>query len=235
MEFYSRVTTGTLSKPDYLIETIVKTYRSGYREDAQNFSRISQKRITGTNTLPLYDKKRKLEYFAYETLPGFDIFLVDMIGATKLPNTIFNPNYLNRFDFRFVENTRFDSDTVCVIEYDDQGFKQSKERSFGGKLHISTRTLAILRHERRIGRNVYDVIYKPIGNHYFPYFIKSIHKAVHANSTVDVIHEAYITKVVTQNPEVFLTHFNQKDWHLLDVPFDKTYWDFNYPLQQENK
>ncbi|HRG07850.1 MAG TPA: carboxypeptidase-like regulatory domain-containing protein, partial [Cyclobacteriaceae bacterium] len=153
MEFYSRVTTGPLDKPEYLSETIVKTYRSGYRENAQNFSRISHKRITGINPLPLYDKKRKLEYFAYENLPGFDVFLVDLIGGTKLQGSIFNPDYFKRLEFRHLENTRFENDTVTVIEYDVNGFKPDNERSFRGKLYISTRTLAILRHERRIGRS----------------------------------------------------------------------------------
>lgn len=230
MEFYSRITTGSVNTSNYLVETIVKTYRLGYKEGGQNFSRITQKRVTGINPLPKYDKKRKLEYFAYENLPGFDVFVIDMIGSTTLPNTVFNPDYFKRLEFRHLENTRFEKDTVFVIEYDANGFKQEGERSFRGKLYISTRTLAILRHERSIGRNYLAVIYRPMDGYYFPYFIKSIYKAQGA-SAIDVTHEAYITKIITQNPDIISTHPDQKNWHLDDVAFDINFWETNYPVK----
>lgn len=223
MEFYSRLSAGDSLKPQYRVETIVQTYREGYKEGAQNFSHIVQRRVTGENPLPVYDKKRKMTYFSYESNPSFDVFLADMIGAgSKFSHTIFNPKFFERLTFRLNDVTAFEGDTVVVIEYDPKNFRSEQDRGIGGKLYISTKSLAIVKHERKIGRNYYDVIYRKYGETYYPYFIKSTYSL----GKTRIINESIILKILTEHLKVISAH-NQgnANWHLDDVVYDEKFWN----------
>jgi len=233
MEFYSKVSVFDSVKTSYVQETIVKSYREGYVSGAENRSRIEEMRVTGNNPLPVKDKKRNIDYFGYELLPTFDVFLVDFIGAGTTYNyTVFNPQYFKRLEFRQVGISNFEHDTVIVIQYDQKSFKK-EEGSLGGTLFISTRNLAIVKHERRIGKNYLEVIYKDYNGNYFPYFVKTIYPEKKEGKVfkLNIVHEAYITKVETDNIEVIPEKAwpPNSSWHLVDVPYNKAFWDKNYP------
>jgi hypothetical protein len=234
LEYYSKISTRDSIKLLHLVETVSKAYREGYKENAENFAEIREKREEGVNSFPSHDKTRDLEYFRYEILPMFDLFLVDMIGVgQKFKYTVFNPDYLVQLEFRQKEITRVDSDTVMVIEYDKKDFRKGPdEGKLYGALYISINNLAIVKHVRRIGKNYLEVIYKKQGEHYYPYFIKTIYpeRSVKGVFTLFITHEAYVKKITVDNIEkVKRNHDVNKNWHMEDVPYHKEFWDKYYP------
>lgn len=234
LEYYSKISTKDSIKVWHVVETVSKCYRDGYRENAQNFAQIREKRVNGTNLYSAYDRKRNMDYFPYEGLPMFDLFLVDMIGTGKKFNfSVFNPDYLERLEFKQKEITRVGFDTVIVIEYDTKKFrKEANETKLDGTLYISVNNLAIVKHVRRIGKNYTEVIYKKQSDYYYPYFVKTIYpeRKVKNVFTLTITHEAYVNKVILENIEkVKRNHDGDKTWHLEDVPFNKGFWDRYYP------
>jgi hypothetical protein len=234
MEFYSRVSVhdGANTSFSFLMEAIVKSYRKGYYEGALNKSKMIHQRTTGQPVLTSYDKKRKINYFWYESLPMFDLFVVDMIGVgSKLKYTIFNESYFKKLEFKLTGISLFESDRVFVIEYNKGKMNEDSDEAFSGRLYLSVTDLGILKHERRIGKNYHEVIYKKQNGNYFPYFIKSVYPDGKKKDayTLKVVHESIITKVITEQVEEIA--FGPTDWHLDDVPYSKSFWEANYPLQ----
>ncbi len=234
MEFYSKIIVKDSAKTYYVVESIVDTYRKGYTEGAENYSKMIEKRETGECPLaPLYDKKRQVNYFSYENLPLFNIFLVDLIGSGRKYNyTVFNPDYFNKLSFGWLSSTIFDGDSVNVISYHPKGLKPKNELDRrDGILFISGKSQAILRHQRTIGKISLDVSYRQWGDHYFPYFIKSIYPVSEKGKSYGVILEIYVKKISTQNIRVYDKNSNKKDWHLSDVQYNSNYWESHYPIQ----
>lgn len=234
MDYYSRVATYDSIRIINLIETVSKCYRQGYGEGAQNYSEVYEKRVSGDSVLQNWDKKRKMNYFTFEMLPQFDIFLTDMIGVGKKFNyTVFNPDYLNKLEFKEIETTIVDSDPVIVIEYAEKySSKEPHKTKLYGALYISANDLAIVKHVRRIGKNLLEILYKKQEGYYYPYFFKTVYP-VNPNRKGDfklkVIHEGYIKKIDTKN--VTIIGQSKEDWHLQDVPYRKEYWDKYYPMR----
>lgn len=229
MEYFSSLAVkDTTGQGKYLQETIVRSYRAGYREGAVNQSMILEKRTTGLNVLPAFDQKRNIEYFIYESSPGFDVFLADLIGTgRKSKFSVFSSDYFKRLEFRRSGSAVFEKDTITIVDYDLKNFRSEEERGFSGRLYISTRNLAIIKHERKIGKINLEVTYRAYGGKYFPYFIKSIRpeKKVGSSYTLIVVHEAYIQKVETENVVSVSNAQMMNGWHLDDVPYRKEFWN----------
>jgi hypothetical protein len=236
LEYYSKISTLDSTNVINLIETVSRCYRTGYKNGAQNFAEVLEKRISGDSVLRKLDKKRQMTYFIYELLPQFDIFLVDMIGVgNKFNYTVFNPEYLNKLEFRLTNTTQVDSDTVMVIEYDEKNFKKEPHRTkLYGALYISISDLAIVKHVRRIGRNNLEILYKKQNGQYFPYFFKTDYQWTGEKGNeplLRVTHEGYVKKIVTQQVQV--VDRPQANWHLEDVPYRKEFWEKYFPKRKE--
>jgi hypothetical protein len=233
MEFYSRVSENDGVTSWFLMEAIVKSYRKGYFEGALNRSSIIHQRTSGKPTLTRFDKKKKIDYFLYESVPMFDVFVVDMIGVgSRLKYTIFNENYFKKVDFKLTGISTFEGGHVFMIEYGKGEAIDGDLEVFNGRLFIATDDLGILKHERRIGKNYHEVIYKKNHGKYFPYFIKSIYPERKEGNTyrMSITHESLITKVVTEKVED-VPNGLLMDWHLTDTPYVQSFWDANYPLK----
>lgn len=231
MEFYSRIITRDSVKVLHTVETIARGYREGYKENAQNITEVIQKRVSGKAVITSYDKKRKMEYFRFEMLPMFDVFLVDMIGAGDQFNySVFGPKYFKKLEFKQKGRTQMDADPVAIIEYDQRNFKKdSIEVKLYGALYISLKDFAILKHVRKIGKNYLEINYKNQGGHYFPYFIKTnypVNKMPNRTFAYEITHEAFVKKIVTDPVKAITRNLN---WHLEDTPFDKDFWNKHYP------
>jgi hypothetical protein len=234
LDYYSRVATHDSIRIISLVETVSKCYRQAYGEGAQNFSEVYEKRVSGDNVLQNWDKKRKMNYFIFEMLPQFDIFLTDMIGVGKKFNyTVFNPDYLNRLEFKEIETTIVDSNPVIVIEYAEKySGKEPHKTKLYGALYISANDLAIVKHVRRIGKNSLEILYKKQDGYYYPYFFKTIYPVnqdKNGNFKLKVVHEAYVKTITTEN--VVVISQTKEGWHLEDVPYRKEYWDKSYPMK----
>lgn len=232
LEYYSRVSTVDSIKTINLIETVSKCYRQGYIDGGQNFSQVYEKRISGDSVLQKWDKKRKMNFFIFEMLPSFDIFVTDMIGVGKKFNyTVFNPEYLNKLEFKVTETTILDTAPVIVIEYDEKNFTKEPHRTkLYGALYISASDLAIVKHVRRIGKNYLEIMYKKQEGYYYPYFFKTTYPwnpDKNVKFRLKVVHEGYIKKIITQNVQAISRM--KEGWHLEDVPYRKEYWDKYYP------
>lgn len=231
LEIYSRVSEMGQIGTSFLMESIIKSYRKGYYEGALTSSTMIHQRTTGTPTSLVFDKKEKKNFFRYEMIPMFDVFLVDVIGVgSKLNYTIFNPDYFKKVDFSLSGITRFESDDVFVINFTQRNRDQTD--SISGRLYISTVDLGILKHQRKVGKNYYEVIYKRSNGNYFPYLIKSVYPAQKDNGkyTLQVVHESIVTKVITN--EVEQVSVAIEGWHLNRVPHDSVFWNTNYPVNK---
>ena len=230
MEFYSKVMVLDESKTYYLVETIVDTYREGYVANAINHSNVLQKRITGESPIAeLYDKKQKVHYFPYESVPAFNIFMMDNIGVGNKYNfTIFNSEYINKVDFQYTGISIFENDSVYVIEYQPKDIR--KKPKTWGKIYISSKSNAILKHTRGIDDITLEVSYRKWGNYYFPYFFRTIYPE-NKKDPYQVVFEAYINRISTKNVSVIGSDV-LKGWHLSHVPYNASFWEDNYPIRK---
>jgi len=221
MEFYSKIEVKDSAKVHYTVETIVSTYRKGYVPGAANWSKIIQKRESGSNPLPTYHMKGSTkDYFGY--FPGFDISLIDQLGSegkygkTENGYTVFNPKKSSKMKFAFGESSVFNGDTVIAVNYSDK-------KKYGGTIYIAVNTLAIVRHTLNFG-NGYDIIYKKNADGYYPYLIQSEYSR---SQNLKIHNTVYLRDVNKKNVEIIEQNTGPK-WPE-DVPYNKIYWDANYP------
>jgi hypothetical protein len=233
LELYSRMTLNDSLVSVYGIETILLTYRKGYVSDGANWSRILQKREWGTSPLqPAYDKTLGKEYFPYT--PGFDISLIDQIGVGAGSRyTVFNPKKFNRMNFGYVGISVFGKDTVAVIEYalrkkDVKDPSERLEGRYNGIIYVAINNLAIVRHTLAMGRgSKFDIIYRKTGSGYFPYSIRSERPVYAEGKRYSLVQTVSLRNIRRTGVEVIENR--RENWHPEDVPFNKEYWDENYP------
>jgi len=197
-----------------------------------NISKILQMRETGIDPLPSWrDKKTKIDHSQY--MPGFDIFLIDHIGAGAGSGySVFNPATFKKMKFRYAGVSIFDKDTVCAIEYGARkGNIQSDSTELNGKyngiIYIAVNNLAIIRHKLKIGSGKYDIIYKRQEGFYFPYFIRSEGRQPPLLKGLISIHEVFLRNMNTEGVQPLENKMEY--WDPKDVPYNKEYWQANYP------
>lgn len=237
MEFFSKILVKDTTKIFYEVESIINSYRDGYVEGAENVAKMIERRESGESPISnQYDKERKMNFFSYERMPIFDIFLADLIGiGSKYDYTIFNPGFFKKVDFEFAGVTNYETDTVNIISYRPKGRNPKKESDVReGVLYISTKDNAIVWHKRRIGRIIREAGYRKWGDYYYPYFIKSAYSEVEGNKMYDVVIENYIRTIITKDVTVYNKDVEKwyqylAHWHMSDVPYNRSFWDKNYP------
>jgi hypothetical protein len=176
-----------------------------------------------------FDKKRKMYYFPFERVPTFIIFMMDIIGVgDKYDYTIFNSKYIDKVNFQHKGITMFENDTVHVIEYQPKNTKQ-KSKTWG-KIYISSKNGAILKHTRGIDKITLEVSYRKWGNYYFPYFFQTIYPP-DKKRPYDVVFEAYVKTINTKNISIIESD-SLKGWHLSDVQYNASFWEKNYPTKK---
>ena len=220
-EIYSKISVvDSINVVLYQIESILLTYREGYVSGARNYSKLLQKRETGNIPSPFHDYvKDNNEYFPYT--PGLDIAAVDQIGWGEESFTVFNPKIFRKMEFKYDGVSIYDQDTVVAIEYSG--------KRLNGKIYIASNNLAIIKHSFKWGNNNQEIIYKNVIGYYFPYRITTKVPALH-NKTIYLVDEIIIKNIVTDNVEPLEKKFDQ--WYPKGVPFDKEYWNSNYPIKK---
>jgi len=236
MEFYSRVTIKDSVKTHFVLETILSTYRNGYRPDELNTPKIIQKRVTGTDPLHPYAYNKKYNHhFSYA--PNFDIRM-DLSGyrtrdARKW--AVFSPSGLKKLYFIYHGVTVFDGATVYVIKYSekDKDTKNSLEESdgaFHGFLYINQDDLAIVKHKHYLGDAIWEAIYRKSEGYYFPYVISSRRQAW-GQKEFSVTNEVFLRNISTENVK---TNENKiDDWIHEVVPYDESFWNAHYPIKKD--
>jgi hypothetical protein len=191
-------------------------------------------RETGVDPLPSWHhNKSKRDYSQY--VPGFDIGLSDNIGigASKGFYSVFNPATFKKMKFRYAGVSIFDQDTVCVIEYaarksNIKGDSTELDGKYNGIIYVAVNTLAIVRHKLKIGSGKYDIIYKKQEGFYFPYFIRSEgRQQPYWDKRHSSIHEVFLKNINTKNVQAIENKLEY--WDPKDVPYNKEYWQANYP------
>lgn len=116
MEVYSRISVlDSVKGVLYQIESVLLTYSEGYISGPRIYSKILQRRETGTIPSLYQAYTVDEQYFPYS--PGLDIFTSDQVGLKDFKYTVFDPNNFKRMKFRYAGVSIFDQDTVVAIEY----------------------------------------------------------------------------------------------------------------------
>lgn len=231
LEYYSRMLVKDTVSTVYDLETILLVYRKGYiGGETFNWTKALEKREHGSSPFPpARIKKTNKEYFTF--FPGFDILLVDNMGADKEGGyTVFNPKIFDRMNFKYAGHSVFDQDTVVRIEYSrrkkDLEIEPGEDVKYGGVIYIATNTLAIVRHMFGFGTIRLDVIYKKVNGTYFPYSIKT-HRLYNFDKKLYVIdHTVSLRRVIQDNVQVI--EWSSDHW-IMDVPYREAFWEENYP------
>ncbi len=232
MEFYTKTSVSdSSSNVLYRLESILLSYRNGYKPKAMDITKVLQKREIGKSPLATYRfRKESQDHFPYWA--GMDISLVDQIGAGAGSGyTIFNPSLFKKLKFAYAGISIFDTDTLCAIEYstrkkDVKSASEEVDGQYNGIIYIAVNNLAIIRHSLKIGNKFFDIIYRKHGIHYFPYAIKSKYPA-YPDKHYLVSLEVYLKVIRTENIEVI--EHKPENWFPDGVPFREEYWKENYP------
>lgn len=116
MEVYSRISVlDSVKGVLYQIESVLLTYSEGYISGPRIYSKILQRRETGTIPSLYQAYTVDEQYFPYS--PGLDIFTSDQVGLKDFKYTVFDPKNFKRMKFRYAGVSIFDQDTVVAIEY----------------------------------------------------------------------------------------------------------------------
>jgi hypothetical protein len=219
-EYISRISTQRLMKgSSYNLESVLFGYYQGYGSHSERKFKILHKREQGTNPIK-----------EYQYWPSHELFQADLLSHPE-QNGVFALKHLDKFELTLEDVTLYDQDTVQVIDYilpkprkatTGYGFAP---KQYNGKLYITT-SGAIVRHLVNAPPFQFDIIYRRIGEHYYPYVIRGnrIYKNAFRINNVISLRQIELNNIQKVGP-------HEDDWDVSKVAFNETYWKENYPTK----
>jgi hypothetical protein len=217
-EYYSRIVTqNPTSGGVYNLESVLFGYYEGYGEKQKRKFKLLQKRESGANPI---------EGHLY--WPSHELFQADLLSQPE-QNGIFALKHIDKFQLTLEDVTLYDKDTVQVIDYvlprprkETTGYGIVPHR-YNGKLYITTAG-AIVRHIVNAPPFQFDIIYRKIGEHYYPYLIKGnrVHKKVFRINNVISLRQIELKNVQK-------VAANEDDWDVSKIAFNREYWVKHFP------
>jgi hypothetical protein len=217
-EYYSRIVTqNPTNGARYNLESVLFGYYEGYGEKQKRKFKILQKREAGENPIG-----------GHLYWPSHELFQADLLSQPE-QNGIFALKHIDKFQLTLEDVTLYDNDTVQVIDYvlprprrETTGYGIVPDR-YNGKLYITTAG-AIVRHIVNAPPFHFDIIYRKIGEHYYPYLIKGnrVYKKVFRIDNVISLQQIELNNVQKVAP-------NEDDWDVSKVAFNAEYWVKHFP------
>jgi hypothetical protein len=211
------------SQKRYRLETVLQGYSEGYGSSQRKRFQVIHKRETGEDFLKSID---------YSYWPSFEIHTVDQI-ASSVKIGVLNEKSLAKFNLKYAGVSLFDSDTVYQIEYVLP--KPTKEitgygivpKTYRGTLFITTRSHALVKHEVEDDHFSYRIIYKKMGDYYFPYHISGDRHPAGIRLVSKVQNTLTLKRINTENVTIVNSPTNEFG-SLESVEYDEAFWATNY-------
>lgn len=229
LEFYSEMTASNfLTNQEFKVESILLGYYEGYANNTAKKFEILKKRADGDNPL------KAMEYPFWPTL---EIHRADLI-ADPYKTGVLNVEYLDRFEYRYLGILTYDTDTVYRIEYSAP--KPTKRitgygivpKTYNGTIYITTASNAIVQHDIVTDQFSYSIIYKKLGDNYYPYFISGERRLKGVNLFSKVYNIVRLTTIELENVKVIDYKTNEFE-NLSELQDDNEYWNLNYPVNKK--
>lgn len=223
LEFYSTlIARNTLTNTQFKLETLVLGYCKGYGSEAEKKFKILKKRTEGDNPLKAND---------YPFWPTLEIHRADVI-SDPLKTGILNKKNLDKFEFTYGGVSIYEADTVYKIDYHAPN-PTKKITGYGivpkiykGTIYITTTSNAIVKHDIETDQFQHAVIYRKLGEHYFPYLITG-QRITKGNIFAEVKNSIILTNI--RLTEVENIENTNEFTNAADLPEDNEFWEMNYP------
>jgi hypothetical protein len=234
LEWYSTmVSTDSATNYYYSMETVFDDYN--IRGEAKRT--IRQQRETGISPKLVRNPKDTL----CTLVPWFEIGLAEIENAEY---GVFNLKNVDDFAFTYEGVLGLDDDSVYVIGYEAVNPRYAvtgwtnKDINYKGKLYITTKTYAVVRHtleiaakarryEKRERHSIKEeVLYRKTNNYYFPYYIKSTRNLDVSRHFKPFHSNTYILRDVRLNNVEYKAGYN---WCDNRAPCNREFWNSNYP------
>jgi hypothetical protein len=224
LELYSVINANdSVTGKSFTVETILSGYYEGYRSGANRKFEIKEKRATGEDPL---------QTVGYPYWPSFEILSADLL-TDPAKRGIFNLDRHDEFVFKLTGIQTLGSDTVFHIDYYAPkpnaritGYG-TVPKTYRGSIFITTSTFAVVRHEIVTSSFAYHIIYRKVGDHYFPYFIsgtrlnefklgggKREFKTHNALTVTDIrLHDAKVIGEKANGVNVHMVKYNESFWN----------------------
>jgi hypothetical protein len=225
VEAYSKIETIESNKKNanYTLETIMLGYYNGYKPGSTKKFKIIEKRESGADPL----KGTKFKYW-----PSFELYNVDLL-TSPFAKGVFNPEHWDKFQFTRQEIALYDKDTVFVMNYNLPN-PSEKVTGFGnppkfykGTVYITTNNYAVVRHTLHTTAFDMDIIYKKIGDSYFPYVVKGTReqeiKVQKVKQNVVITNMIIINNIVLKSPKA--VDPKENEWDVSPVKYNPNYWE----------
>jgi hypothetical protein len=223
LDFYTVLSTSNeLTGKMIKVETLLEGYFEGYASHSRKKFQVSHKLTTGEN--PLSD--------GYPYWPSLEIHRGDLISNPERIG-IFQEKSLSKFTLEYKGITLMDTDTLFEIHYSlakptrkITGYET--ERTFyKGRIFITTTSHAILRHDLETDQFVHSIIYRRIGQHYYPYFISGTRTLGPSEYFAMVKNELTLLNVKTTDVKIIGPLTNEFQ-DLLTIPDDPEFWKIHF-------
>lgn len=229
MEYYSAMNASNgLTSEEFKIETMVLGYCKGYEKNSEKKFEILSKRTEGNNFL---------KAVAYPFWPTLELHRADVI-SDPFKTGILNLDNIDKFEFVYAGVSVYESDTVYQIDY--HAPKPSKKITgygivpsvYKGSIYITTESSAIVRHDIETDQFQHSIIYKKVGEKYFPYLVTGKRSLKSANAFIKIQNSITLTSVKFDDIKVIDYPTNEfRD--IAEIPEDAAYWETNFPKVRE--
>jgi hypothetical protein len=225
MNFYSTLTaSNAVTGEQFKVESIVFGYCKGYGTNSEKNFEILKRRTEGNNFLKALD---------YPFWPTLEIHRADVI-SDPFKTGILNVDNLDKFTFSYSGVSVYELDTVYQIDY--YAPKPTKKITgygvvpevYKGTIFITVASHAIVRHDIETDQFQHSIIYKKIGDKYFPYLINGKRKLKGANAFININNSIILTSIALDEVQVIERNTNEFR-NIMEVPEDVEYWQTNYP------
>ena len=223
LEFYSTlIANNTLTNKQFKLETLVLGYCKGYGTDQIKKFKILKKRTEGDN--PLKEAN-------YPFWPTWEIHQADVI-SDPMKTGVLNRDNHDKFEFTYAGVSIYEADTVYKIDY--YAPKPTKKitgygtvpKIYKGTIYITTTTNAIVKHDIQTDQFQHSIIYRKLGEHYFPYLISG-ERTTRSNMFTKVKNSLILTNVRLNDVEAI--EKSNEFANAADLPEDNEFWEMNYP------
>lgn len=224
LEFYSTlIAHNTLTGKQFKLETLVLGYCKGYGTEQVKKFKILKKRTEGDNPL---------EAANYPFWPTWELHQADVI-SDPMKTGVLNKDNLDKFEFTYGGVSIYEADTVYKIDY--RAPKPTKRitgygtvpKVYKGTIYITTTSNAIVKHDIETDQFQHSIIYRKLGEHYFPYLISG-QRTTKSNMFAKVKNSLILINVRLNDVEV-IQKSNEFD-NAADLPEDDEFWEMNYPI-----
>lgn len=223
LELYSVIEADdSVTGKNFTVETVLSGYYQGYRSGARKKFEILQKRTTGEDPLTPVD---------YIYWPSFEILSADLL-TSQAKHGIFNLDRHDEFVFRMAGVKTFGNDTVFHITYHAPK-PNARISGYGivptyyrGSIFITTSTFAVVRHEIETSSFAYHIIYRRVGDYYFPYYISgtrvNVFKLPGGKREFKTYNSLTVTDVRLHGVKTIDDSANETNVHR--VKYDEAFW-----------